>query len=71
MKVHFYIPSDKMRNIICHSQELVSFGLVWIAHIHLLAASYQHAKLLTVLYVNRNKYLVNSSENTTIVHSLP
>ena len=68
MKVHFCIPFDKMRNIICHSQELVSFRLVWIAYIHLFAASYQHKKLLTVLYIIENTGLGNLLEDTILVN---
>ena len=68
MKVHFRFPSVKLRNIICHSQELVSFRLVWIAYIHLFAASYQHKKLLTVLYIIENTGLGNLLEDTILVN---
>ena len=57
-----------MRNIIYHSQELVSFKQVWIAHILLFAASYQHTKLLTILYVIENTRLGNLYENTILVN---
>ena len=70
MKVHFCIPSDKMRNIIYHSQELVSFRLVWIAYIHLFAASYQHTKLL-ICFVRYWKYtsrkLISKYHNSKLV----